>query len=43
VRERSQSENVDPRVLRTRRWWRQESQRPKAGGIVAQDRTLQEG
>jgi hypothetical protein len=33
VRERSQSEKVDPRVLGTRRWWAQVSQRPAAGGI----------
>jgi hypothetical protein len=28
VRERSQSENVDPRVFLTIRWWTHESQRP---------------
>ena len=31
VRERSQSEKTEPRVLGTRRWWRQRSQRPAGG------------
>jgi len=31
VRERSHSEKLEPRVLRTIRWWTQESQRPAGG------------
>jgi pimeloyl-ACP methyl ester carboxylesterase len=39
VRDRSQSENSEPRVLRITRWWRQLSQRP-AGGRTPTKRTL---
>jgi ABC-type multidrug transport system fused ATPase/permease subunit len=35
VRDRSQSEKVDPRVLLTSRWWRQLSQRPAFGFAIA--------
>ena len=31
MRERSHSEKAEPRVLRTRRWWRQVSHRPAGG------------
>jgi len=33
--ERSHSENVEPRVLRTTRWWRQESHSPAGGAGIA--------
>lgn len=34
MRERSQSKKLEPRVLRTRRWWLQLSQRPALGATA---------